>query len=56
MPHCTCGAYVSREFCRVFGNNDDEVEACFDCATGTAVKQGKSAGLDPSIVSRTPLN
>lgn len=34
MSHChTCGSFVTRDFARVFGSNDDEVYACLNCAT-----------------------
>lgn len=34
MPTCNhCGAFVTRDFRRVFGSNDNEVYACLNCAT-----------------------
>lgn len=33
MPTCTaCGAFVSHDFARVFGNNTETVGACLKCA------------------------
>ena len=40
MAECTCGAFVSDAFARVFGDNDDAVHSCLECGTGTAVKNG----------------
>lgn len=34
METCNnCGAFVSRDFSRVFGDNDDEIHVCMNCAT-----------------------
>ena len=35
-----CGSFITPEFGRVFGNNDDEVFGCFHCLSATAVKNG----------------
>ena len=35
-----CGSFITPDFARVFGNNDDEVFGCFDCLSATAVKNG----------------
>jgi hypothetical protein len=41
MPHCNnCDAFVTRDFARVFGENDDEVYGCLDCVGATGVKNG----------------
>ena len=53
MPECqNCGEFVTREFAKVFGTNDDEVHGCLDCLGGTAVKNG--GGLKYRT-GRTPL-
>ena len=35
-----CNAYVSQQFARVFGNNDDRVQACIQCSTLHALRDG----------------
>ncbi|WP_438267097.1 DUF7563 family protein [Haladaptatus salinisoli] len=35
-----CGAFVTRDFVRVFGTNDDKVFGCFECMHATDVKRG----------------
>jgi hypothetical protein len=41
MPKCrNCNAYVSKDFVRIFGDNDDEVYGCLECVGATAVKNG----------------
>ena len=53
MPECeNCGAYVTKEFVKVFGTNDGEVHGCLDCVGGTAVKNGASLKYR---TGRTPL-
>ncbi|WP_227353791.1 DUF7563 family protein [Haladaptatus salinisoli] len=41
-----CGAFVTQEFARVFGNNDDEVFGCLDCMSATKVKNGGASAED----------
>jgi hypothetical protein len=36
----SCGAFVTRDFARVFGNNENEVFGCLECMTATEVKKG----------------
>lgn len=31
MPECSCGAFVSEAFARVFGDNEDKVYGCIRC-------------------------
>ncbi|WP_449272251.1 DUF7563 family protein [Halostella limicola] len=53
MPECNnCGSFVTPDFARVFGGNEDEVYGCLDCVGATAVKNG--AGLD-QVEARTSL-
>jgi hypothetical protein len=41
MPECqNCGAFVTREFERVFGGRDGEVHGCFECKQKTDIKNG----------------
>jgi hypothetical protein len=43
MPRCeACGAHVTPHFARVFGDNDDDIYRCLDCATATEVFEGES--------------
>ncbi|WP_435158168.1 DUF7563 family protein [Haladaptatus sp. DFWS20] len=35
-----CASFITPEFARVFGNNDDEVFGCLDCMSATAVRNG----------------
>lgn len=50
MPECECGAHVTRDFARVYGDNTDTVHACFDCETATDVKRGAGAGRNPQPI------
>lgn len=44
-PTCTaCGAAVTRDFARVFGDNDDVVHGCPSCMTFTQIQRGRTAG------------
>lgn len=44
MPECAnCGAFVSRDFQRVFSGNDGEVHGCRECLDATEVKNGEPA-------------
>jgi protein-arginine kinase activator protein McsA len=51
-----CGALVTTRFARVFGNNEDELYACHQCATlrelsrgegGEAIAREEPAQADP---------
>lgn len=35
-----CGAFVTEQFTRVFGNNDDEVFGCLSCGTARDLREG----------------
>lgn len=35
-----CGAFVSRRFTRVFGDNDDDVYGCLECMSTMEVRNG----------------
>ncbi|WP_458205662.1 DUF7563 family protein [Haladaptatus sp. NG-SE-30] len=41
-----CESFVTQEFARVFGNNDDEVVDCLDCMSATKVKNGRACAED----------
>lgn len=41
-----CGAFVTPQFSRVFGNNQNEVYGCFDCMTATKIKDGHANGRE----------
>ena len=36
----TCGAYVTKQFVRVFGGNDGAVYGCMNCTTGRDLREG----------------
>lgn len=41
MPTCNnCGAFVTRDFTRVFGDNQENVSGCVECTTGRDLKSG----------------
>jgi len=41
MPTCNnCGSFVTRDFARVFGDNQENVSACVECTTGRDLKSG----------------
>ena len=47
MTSCSnCGAFVTDDFARVFGDNDDEVHACPECSDDTVVRNGAAAKPD----------
>lgn len=47
--HCqNCGAHVSERYAAVFGDNQNIVHECKECATGTEVHRGGAAGKNPS--------
>lgn len=47
-----CGSFVTPDFARVFGNNDDEVFGCLECMTATDVKSGEARA--ESVEGSTP--
>ena len=42
-----CDAYHSRQYGRVFGDNQNRLEACPDCETHQEMKIGVGAGVEP---------
>lgn len=49
MPDCeSCGSFVSADFARVFGNNDDTVQACLECTSMTEIIDGGAVVSDRS--------
>ncbi|MFC6733138.1 MULTISPECIES: hypothetical protein [unclassified Haladaptatus] len=41
MPACNnCGAFVTPDFARVFGDNHNQVSACLDCETRNVLQAG----------------
>jgi predicted nucleic acid-binding Zn-ribbon protein len=40
-----CHSYVSQQFARVFGTNDDTVHACIECSTLHALREGDGGCL-----------
>lgn len=51
-----CGARVSAEYARVFGNDADELHACSNCSTQRAVARGAAvdAGRDGTLLVHHP--
>lgn len=46
--HCqNCGEPVSKHFARVFGDNQNDVHACYSCTTHEAVTQGAASDAGP---------
>lgn len=37
-----CGGFVTRDFARVFGNNQNTIHGCLECMNGTAIKDGQA--------------
>lgn len=51
--HCQrCESHVSAGFRRVAGDEDGQVHACPQCATGAMLRNG--AGADPDFEARAP--
>ncbi|WP_137290952.1 DUF7563 family protein [Natronorubrum halophilum] len=44
-----CGAYVTDQFCRVYGDNDDRVHRCGECDSYRRLTRGSAAGVNVSI-------
>ena len=51
-----CGARVSAEYARVFGNDADELHACSNCSTQRAVARGAAvdANRDGTLLVHHP--
>ncbi|WP_331233260.1 DUF7563 family protein [Natronorarus salvus] len=44
MPECTqCGAFVTPDFVRVFGDNTKEVHGCLSCTSSRKIYAGRGA-------------
>ncbi|WP_375137268.1 MULTISPECIES: hypothetical protein [Halostella] len=41
-----CGAHVSDQFLRVYGDSDDRAHRCSECDTWVRLTEGSAAGLD----------
>ncbi len=47
MPLCnSCEGFVTPEFARVFGDNDDRIDGCLHCETARTLYQGGAVGDD----------
>jgi hypothetical protein len=40
-----CNAYVTQQFARVFGDNNNTVHACIECSTLHALREGEAGEL-----------
>lgn len=48
VPSCqNCGSFVTVDFARVFGNNDDEVNGCPECTSFNQLVTRNSEMPDP---------
>lgn len=46
MPNCNgCDGHVTEQYVKVFGNRDNEVEECINCASGSRVNERATSGL-----------
>ena len=43
-----CGAHVTRDFRRVYGDADNRAHRCHECDTLVRLREGSAAGLDVS--------
>lgn len=44
MPDCNhCGAFVTPQFARVFGDNQDDVYGCHDCLAMAELSEGAAS-------------
>ncbi|MGM0606214.1 MAG: DUF7563 family protein [Halobacteriota archaeon] len=41
-----CGAHVTTDFRRVYGDSDDRAHRCRECDTLVRLRQGSAAGID----------
>lgn len=47
MPRCrNCDSHVTERFARVFGDNQDDVHNCIDCATNRDLYDGAGSADD----------
>lgn len=46
MPVCDCGEHVTERFARVFGDNEQNVHSCPQCATERELNAGTAAFPD----------
>ena len=37
-----CGSFVTRDFARVFGDNQNTVHGCLECMNGAEIKNGQA--------------
>ncbi|WP_117365218.1 DUF7563 family protein [Natrarchaeobaculum sulfurireducens] len=44
-----CGAHVTNQFARVFGDDRDRAHRCGECDTYCRLSRGSAAGLEVSI-------
>lgn len=46
MPKCgNCNTHLTEAYVKVFGDNDDEVQACYSCKTRRVDKEEMQGGL-----------
>jgi hypothetical protein len=41
-----CNSFISQQFARVFGDNDDRAHACIRCSTLHSLRDGKASETD----------
>ena len=50
-----CDSFVTPQFARVFGNNQNQVFGCFDCMTATEVKKGRANNPEEAARARAEM-
>lgn len=49
MAECpSCGAHVTEDFGRVFGDNQNQIDGCRECMTATDIMKGHAAAARPT--------
>lgn len=41
-----CNSFISRQFARVFGDNEDRAHACIECSTLHSLREGEAGETD----------
>jgi len=49
-----CGTFVSQQFARVFGDNEDAVHRCIECSNRSTLRNGEGGDRVPAGASSGP--